>query len=437
MFETERAMVEPEEALVLIKNDDGMAFSQVNPFLIKQEIDLKIKSVHSAKPLRAGALLVRTVSAEQTKKLLQIKTFLGRPVQAELADHLNTVEAVAYAPSLQEIPEQQLVSELQDQGVVGVYKHKARPDGGQSHLVRFRFRGLAYPESITVGYEVLKLRLWIKPPALCRRCAKYGHTIRNCTSTNLRCLRCAEEHLTQDCQASRSFCPHCRGPHAAWEHCCPTLRDQMARAEEAQQESAGPPLPPRRPALREALDAARLSDRRRHRTGTPPPTAPPTTTCGSQTTEETRTVATQAGPPKGASVGAQTERSTQEASTQTDPAVVISASTPASAPAAAAAALPPSSGEGVPSAQRPAATPQPIETAFSPLQTRGQRAQRAEELREKKLEPLPPPPWLRTEESERYQSFTPPPRFTPSWRPSYNPRYDWRNYQSPTPRDPY
>lgn len=426
--------MELEEALIIIKHEDEMAFSKMSPFQIARELDHKVKPVHSAKPLRAGALLVRTVSSEQTRKLLRITSFLGRPVKAEIAKHLNTVEAVAYAPSIQDTPNEELVSELQDQGVIGVYKPRARPDGRPNNLVRFKFRGLSYPESVTIGYEVFKLRLWVKAPAMCRRCAKYGHTLKNCTSTNICCLRCSEDHLTEDCQASVSYCPHCHGPHAAWEHSCPTLRAQMARAEDEQSESAGPPLPPRRPALQEALAKARANTRHRHRSGTPPPkpTAPAMANSGSQTAADKKTVATQTGLPEKASAGTQMARLQQDAGTQTGPPETNSAEAQTTdlsqdaaqqtdlaedRPVEAATALPPLGEERVPAAHRLVpATSQSAAVDYSPLQTRSQRAHRAEDNRRRQEE----------EEEDR----TRPPRY---WPPEEPERYRYRPAQQATP----
>ena len=279
----------------------------------------------------------------------------------------------------------------------------------------------------------MKLRLWIKPPAMCRRCAKFGHTLKNCTSTSLCCLRCAEEHQTEDCKAHTCFCPHCGGPHAAWEHSCPALRDQMSRAEEAQTESAGPPLPPRRPALREALADARVCTRR-HQSGTPPPrsSALSTATCDSQTEAIKKSVETQTGPPERASAGVQTPSTSCDASTQTDPALVIPT------PAVAAEALPPLGEESVPAApestsstatsseEGPETEAEPGDV-FSPLQTRSQRAMRTEEedrRREEEERKRPLKQW-QIADAMRLR-FKPAPNAYSENRPPSHFYYDWR-----------
>ena len=182
-LDSRRVIMEQDTgAYLLAKFNDGSPFSGVHPLQLHRDIKSLIGSVKTAKPIKSGALLIQTLSSAQTKLLLESKELLGKLITVEIADRLNSVEAVAYAPSLRTVSDDELLEECKLQGVIGIRRLRPRQDGTPNHLVRFRFRGLRYPESITIGFEVLRLRLWVQPPPLCRRCAKFGHTIKTCQS---------------------------------------------------------------------------------------------------------------------------------------------------------------------------------------------------------------------------------------------------------------
>ena len=186
-------------AFLLIRFRNGKPFSDIHPLAIHRHVKAL---VGSPKSIKSGALLVHTLRSSQTVTLLEIEELFDQPVTVELPDHLNTVEAAAYAPSLKQVADEELLTELESQGVIGVRRLRPRSDGSRNHLIRFRFRGLRYPESITVGFEIFRLRLWIQHPPLCRRCAKLGHTDKNCTANTIWGLF----HVTK----VRSFWPYIR-----------------------------------------------------------------------------------------------------------------------------------------------------------------------------------------------------------------------------------
>ena len=228
---------------LLAKYEDGSHFRDTNPFALARELDrLKVETV-VANSIRSGALLIKTRTKSSAILLTQTTELLGRPITVEVADRLNTVEAVAHAPSLRSLSDQELIEELRPQGVIGVRRLGSR-SGQRSPQLCLRFRGLTHPAYIRAGYERLPLRLWVRSPAMCRRCASFGHTEHWCRSEALCCLRCAAPHHTDECHEDTRFCPHCGGPHAAWDRSCTILQYRLRRAEEEQRADAGPPYDP-------------------------------------------------------------------------------------------------------------------------------------------------------------------------------------------------
>ena len=236
---------------LLVRHSDGSYFRDYNPFSVARDLDRLQIEVVSANVIRSGALLVRTKNKTSAQTLANQEELLGRAISVEIADRLNTVEAVAFAPSLKTITEEDLVAELGAQGVIGVRRLTSR-DGQRSPLLCFRFRGLAHPANLIAGFEKLPLRLWIRAPLMCRRCSHFGHTQRQCRAVTACCLRCAGPNPTDSCAESLRYCPHCGGPHAA----CAILRFRLRCAEEEQRATAGPPLEPFRTTLAEAFVAS-------------------------------------------------------------------------------------------------------------------------------------------------------------------------------------
>ena len=228
---------------LLVKYVDGSHFRDTNPFTLAREFDRLKLEIITANSIRSGALLVRTRTKTSAISLEKTEDLLGRAITVEVADRLNTVEAVAHAPSLRNIDDDELIKELGPQGVVGVRRLGSR--GGQrSPQLCLRFRGLAHPTYLNAGYERLPLRLWVRSPPMCRKCASFGHTQHWCRSEAPCCLRCAAPHHTDECQEEQRLCPHCGGPLAAWDRTCPVLQYRLRRAEEDQRAGAGPPYDP-------------------------------------------------------------------------------------------------------------------------------------------------------------------------------------------------
>ena len=71
----------------------------------------------------------------------------------------------------------------------------------------------------------------------CFKCQKYGHIGTQCKAPTV-CGYCAQGHDTRDCpsKSDRSVprrCTTCRGEHVAWNHQCPTRREEIAKAKSA------------------------------------------------------------------------------------------------------------------------------------------------------------------------------------------------------------
>jgi len=65
----------------------------------------------------------------------------------------------------------------------------------------------------------------------CYRCQAFGHTSANCYK-NLRCVKCAQSHLTSECKKSSETsakCCNCSGEHPASFSQCPAYTRYLAK----------------------------------------------------------------------------------------------------------------------------------------------------------------------------------------------------------------
>ena len=157
--------------------------------------------------MKCGGLLITSYDPDQGSRILQLRSFLEDRVTAEPAERQETCEGLAYASSLTGVPDDELIVELRSQGL-GVRRLRAQNEKPNPGGIRLKFFGKTPPSSITAGFQDITIRPWLRSPMLCRHCAKYGHTARNCRTQKPRCLRCSGEHPTPDCDSDRRHCPH-------------------------------------------------------------------------------------------------------------------------------------------------------------------------------------------------------------------------------------
>ena len=268
---------EPPEgpAFLLVKLAGNKSLKGTNPFSIRRWIIHTCGEVATAKVIRSGALLVKTLTTEQNHNLMKATSFLGRQCSVEVAERLNSVQGLIYSPDLKNLSEETLLAELAPQGVIEVMRFASKPKATSSNpLVRVRFSGLALPSRLFCGYLAVPVRPWVPGPRQCRRCWEFGHMATTCRPTKQeRCGRCsATDHSTKGCKRE-AYCYKCREAHAMWRRECRAWQTAKEGAREAeayadQRSASGPWGPPTALPYISALSAEDFPP-------LPPPTQPP------------------------------------------------------------------------------------------------------------------------------------------------------------------
>ena len=204
----------------MLTRQDGKSFRYSNPFAISRNLKAVWAQQETAKTLRSGKLLITTEQIEQSRAWLAVTTFIGKPVEAQLAHRLMSVQGLVHAPELCEMSDEEILDELASQGVCEVQRLRSSTEQ-PNPLIRLRFVGLELPSRLTCGYISVRVKPWVEVPRQCHKCWQHGHTERSCRSRITICGRCAGEHSKSDCQQPLK-CARCGGPHTTWDRrACP------------------------------------------------------------------------------------------------------------------------------------------------------------------------------------------------------------------------
>ncbi|XP_036346981.1 uncharacterized protein LOC118756316, partial [Rhagoletis pomonella] len=205
---------------------NNVSLSKLSPFAIKKCIEAVSTEVDSISQLRDGNLLVLTRNPQVAEKFLKIKTFSNLClVNVKLHDTLNSVKGVIYAPCLKHVDEEEIINEMKDQHVTGVYKFSKIIKGertitGQMVLTFDLYR---LPETVDVAWYKVKVQPYIPSPMRCKRCQKLGHTIKRC-ERNPMCFICnLPPHDPEDC--TRIQCANCEEEHPSSDKNCSKFKE--------------------------------------------------------------------------------------------------------------------------------------------------------------------------------------------------------------------
>ncbi|GBN43363.1 hypothetical protein AVEN_80825-1 [Araneus ventricosus] len=196
-------------------------FHSVSPFLVERAITGSIGDVKSTKKLRSGDLLVEVQSRKQSEQIVKLKTFSNILVTVSPHATLNSSKGVITCGELLNVPTEEILKELQGQGVSHVRRISIRRDGqllNTKHLI-LTFDSAKLPENIKAGYMRLSVRTYIPNPLRCFKCQRFGHSKTSCRGT-LTCARCAEiGHESTDCTRTEK-CVNCKGEHTSFSRNC-------------------------------------------------------------------------------------------------------------------------------------------------------------------------------------------------------------------------
>ncbi|XP_064475513.1 uncharacterized protein LOC135389389 [Ornithodoros turicata] len=171
--------------------------------------------------MRSGDLLLKCTSQADCEKILSTHDMLGTKIAASYHKTLNTSRGVIAVPELIDVPEEEILTNLKEQGVTNVRKLKIRKNNEYiiTRNVVLTFDKPTIPQTLKVGYLSAEVRPYIPNPLRCFRCNRFGHGADACRGSPC-CTRCGQTtHETKECKETEQ-CVNCSGEHPAYSRSC-------------------------------------------------------------------------------------------------------------------------------------------------------------------------------------------------------------------------
>ena len=181
--------------LVVRCRNEGETLTKVSPFLIRRVFSAAVTGdILSAKKLRNGTLLVKTLNEAQSEKLLAMDNINGIPVEVQVHRTLNTCRGVITNYDLLYVSDDEIKEEMASQGVIDCRRLKTKKNGElvNSTSVVLTFSRDTLPGKVFVGYESVSVRPFIPSPMRCFQCQRFGHIATRCEGKAI-CPRCGKD----------------------------------------------------------------------------------------------------------------------------------------------------------------------------------------------------------------------------------------------------
>ena len=170
--------------------------------------------------LREGDLLVETENKRQTHALLDIRMLGGVNVKVEPHRTLNRVKGIVTSSEARRCEQDELEDWLSEQGVVEC-RQLGKGEDVQTLLLTFEKQTL--PKTVSIGFELCRVREYIPDPMRCFKCQRYGHLSSKCSRAEVCaiCGSCDHTSSREDPCKEEPKCVNCGQDHPAFVRKCP------------------------------------------------------------------------------------------------------------------------------------------------------------------------------------------------------------------------
>ncbi|KAG1683682.1 Nucleic-acid-binding protein from mobile element jockey [Nymphon striatum] len=205
------------------KDEENKSLDKLSHFAVNKTIISLGGEPKSVKKLFSGDILVETQNKSQTSKLLKTTLFLNIPVTVSPHRSLNFSKGVIRSRELKDCSEDELLTELGNQGITAVKKITVTRDGKKisTGTIILTFNTPEPPKAIKAAYLYIKVETYVPNPLRCFKCQKFGHHQATC-KREAACGRCGEANHDDTGCKNTPCCINCSGSHASYSRECPT-----------------------------------------------------------------------------------------------------------------------------------------------------------------------------------------------------------------------
>ena len=214
--------------LVIQATDPMLPLNKLSPFAFYKAIKGIAGEPEDVTRMRSGDLIVKVTRKSHSDNLLKTTRMVEVPVQVSPHNRLNSVKGIIRSVQLLETREEEILEELQSQGITGVRRIKARREGvlQNTAAIILTFGLTVLPTHVKCGWMRLPVDMYIPNPLRCFQCQRFGHHRANCRRKEV-CARCGTEgHGDRGCEEP-ARCVNCKGNHSAFSRECPQWKKEQ------------------------------------------------------------------------------------------------------------------------------------------------------------------------------------------------------------------
>lgn len=217
--------------ILQLKASDGGKLPK-NPFIISKTIENAVGKIASAHTEGKGERYVLKVrNHAHFEKLQKVSKLIdGTAIQIVPHPTQNIVKCVVTCREVETLNEEELLQELEPQGVRAVHRIKKFVNGSQigTPTLIITFNGTVAPAHVYFGLIRIKTRTYYQSPLLCYKCFDYGHPKTKCANL-ARCSNCSQSHEAEAEKCSNAaYCKNCEQAHSPKDKKCPVYLKEDA-----------------------------------------------------------------------------------------------------------------------------------------------------------------------------------------------------------------
>lgn len=213
------------EVLQLCTANDATPLPK-NPFTIGKTIEQAVGKIAEAYTEAKGSkYVIKVRNHDQFVRLQDVQELIdGTKVKITPHPTLNIVKCWARCSNAMEMNEDQLLTELQPQGVIAVRRITKLVNGRRQNTrsLILTFNGTVAPKHVFFGLIRVETEKYYPLPLICYNCFSFGHAKAKCEAEAM-CRNCSKNHILAEGAVCSNppFCKNCNQNHPPSSKTCP------------------------------------------------------------------------------------------------------------------------------------------------------------------------------------------------------------------------
>ena len=213
--------------LMAKSTNENTPLTKLNPFKLAKGInDITHSRIANVTIQNNNHLLLETNNEEQSKLLLAAKQICGIPITISAHASLNFTKGVIKCKELDTCSNDEIIAGLHDQHVIECRRIKIQRNNESIYTNTYvlTFSKLQLPETIKIGYLLVRVEQYLPAPLRCTNCQKFGHHTTKCRNPKYTCWRCSKQHEPDHCiPEDPTICINCKENHPSSSKKCPAF----------------------------------------------------------------------------------------------------------------------------------------------------------------------------------------------------------------------